>query len=227
MKITLLIGSLLVSTFSFAQFNKGDHLISGSVGLSAGSYKATGTSPYDITKSSGVSLNLSGTTFVSNLVSNTVGFYVSNSSIKNNLNTPNSATLSSNLAYGISYSRTRLVPLVKSLYLNFPFTVNAGFVHATSEQGGGTAETRAKGFTVSTGMSAGLLYQLNKRWVLTLSLPELLSAGFNTSKSESYTNGVLQNPAYRSNFFSVSSGIRARALGDLAVGFGYIIPRKK
>jgi len=226
-KTTLLVGSMLLSTIGFAQFNKGDHLFSGSVGLNSSSYKTTGNSSYDIRKGSGVSLNLSGSTFRSNLVFNTVGFYVSHNVSKNNLNTPSFTGINSNLSYGVAFSRTRLLPLVKSLYLNFPFTVSAGLTHSSLEIGGGTSEDRSKGFSATAGIGAGLFYQLNKRWVLTLSLPELVRAGYNTSKNESYTNRVLQTPAYRSSSFSFNSGIGARALGDLSVGFGYIIPRKK
>ncbi len=227
MKITLLVGSMLLSTVTFAQFSKGDHLFSGSIGLNSSASKITGTSSTDLTKGSGVSLNLSGSTFSSNLVRNTVGFYVSHSTAKHNLNNPATKSVNSGLNYGVSFSRAKLLPIAKSLYLNFPVTVSAGLTHTSAEIGGGSSENRTNGFVASAGISAGLFYQLNKRWVLTLSLPDLVSAGYNTSKSKSYVNGVLQSQAFRSSSFGFNSGIGARALGDLSVGFGYIIPRKK
>lgn len=227
MKTTFLIGCMLLSTVMFAQFNKGDHLFSGSIGLNSSASKITGNSAADLTKGTGVSLNLSGSTFSSNLVRNTVGFYVSNNVVKNNLNNPVNKSVNSGLNYGLSFSRAKLLPIATSLYLNFPVTVSAGLTHNTAEIGGGTSETRTNGFTASAGISAGLLYQLNKRWVLTLSLPDLVSAGYSTSKSKSYVNGTLQNPGFRSNSFGFNSTIGARTLGDLSVGFGYVIPRKK
>lgn len=228
MKTTFLIGSLLLTTASFAQFNKGDHLINGSVGLGSSSTRITGTSASDLTKGSGVNLNLSVSTFSSNLVRNTFGFYVSNNVAKRNLNSPPMATVNSSLDYGVFFSRAKLLPIAKSLYLNFPFTVSAGLTNAKSEIGGSSgSENRTKGFAANLGVSAGLLYQLNNRWVLTLSLPELLSVGYSTNKSSSYTNGVLQNPGLRSSSFALNGGIGDRSLGGLSVGFGYIIPRKK
>jgi hypothetical protein len=227
MKTTLLVGSMLLSTLGFAQFSKGDHLFSGSIGLNSSANKITGTTSTDLTKGSGVSLNLSGSTFSSNLVRNTVGFYVSHNVAKNNLNNPAIQTVNSGLNYGVSFSRAKLLPIATSLYLNFPFTVSAGLSHSSSELGGGISENRTNGFVASAGISAGLFYQLNKRWVLTLSLPDLVSAGYSNSKSKSYVNGVLQSQSLRSNSFSFNSGIGTRALGDLSVGFGYIIPRKK
>lgn len=227
MKTTLLIGGMLMSTITFAQFSKGDHLVSGSFGLNSSAYKATTGSPVDRSKGSGILLSIAGSTFSSNLVRNTVSFYVSHNVSKTNLNNPSNAYVSTGLNYGLAFSRAKLLPLAKSLYLNFPFNLSTGFTSSSVEQSGATIENRSKGFTVSAGVSAGLLYQLNKRWVLTLSLPDLASMGYSTTKYDGYVNGVLQNPSFRSNSFNLTSGIGARALGDLSVGFGYIIPRKK
>lgn len=227
MKTTLLLSSMLLSTVTFAQFSKGNHLFSGGIGLNSSADKITGTNNTDLRKGSGVSLSLSGSTFSSNLVRNTIGFYVTHSVAKNNLNNPAIQTVNSGLNYGLSFSRAKLLPITKSLYLNFPFTVSAGLSHTSSEMSFGNSENRTNGFAASAGISAGLFYQLNKRWVLTLSLPDLVSAGYNTSKSKAYVNGVLQSQSFRSSSFGFNSGIGTRALGDLSVGFGYIIPRKK
>lgn len=227
MKIILLIGCILLSTVMFAQFSKGDHLFSGSVGLNTNSTKYIGTAASDISKFTGVSLNLSGSTFSSNLVRNTVGFYVSHYSAKDNLTNPVTRSETSGLNYGISFSRAKLLPVAKSLYLNFPFTVSAGLQHTTSKTGLGPSENRVNGFNTSVGINAGLLYQLNKRWVLTLSLPDVANLGYSNTKNKYYVNGVLQSPQSKSSSFGFNSAIGSRLLSDLSVGFGYIIPGKK
>jgi hypothetical protein len=227
MKTTLLLGSMLLSTVTFAQFSKGDHLFSGSVGLNSSASKFTGTSTSDISKNTGVSLNLSGSTFSSNLVRNTVGFYVSHYAAKDNLTNPGSRSETSGLNYGISFSRAKLLPVAKSLYLNFPFTVSAGLQHVTSKTGLGPSESRVNGFNTSVGISAGLLYQLNKRWVVTLSLPDIANVGYSNTTNKYYVNGVLQGQGTKTNSIGLNSAIGSRLLSDLSVGFGYIIPRKK
>lgn len=228
MKKTLLLGSMFLSTIGFAQFNTGDKLVSGNIGLNFGSEKTTTnsvTTPF--AKNSGVNFGISSSTFRSPLVFNTFGFYVSHSVNKTNLNTP-SQFINSNLSYGVSFSHTRLLPLTKGLYLNFPLNVRAGFYGSTRENGTTIViENRDKGLNLSAGINAGLMYRLNSRWLLNLSLPDIASVGFNRGVEESYVNGVLQANKTKGSSFGFSSGLSSRPLGDLSVGFSYLIPSKK
>lgn len=220
---------MFVSTITFAQFNKGDKLVSGNIGLNFGSEKVTNnttTSPF--AKASGFNFGISSSTFRSPLVFNTVGFYVSHSVNKSNLNNPISQLVNSNLNYGVSFSHTRLLPLTKGLYLNFPLNVRAGFYGSSVENGTTiVSENRNRGLSLSAGINAGLMYRLNSRWLLNLSLPDLASVGFNGGSRENYLNGVIQPNKTKTSSFGFSSGLSGRPLGDLSVGFSYLIPSKK
>lgn len=227
MKKTLLLSSMFVSSISFAQFKTGDKLVSGNIGLNLSSAKPTNGAPYYHYKNTGFNFGVSSSTFKSSLVFNTFGFYVSHSVNKTITPLPINQVINSNLGYGVSFSHTRLLPLTKNLYLNFPLNVRAGFNGSVNENGAGASERRNKGLNLSAGINAGLLYQLNKRWLLSLSLPDIASVGFSRGTEENYVNGVLQANKYRSNSFGFSSGLSSRALGDLSVGFSYLIPSRK
>jgi hypothetical protein len=229
MKKTLLLSSMFLSTISFAQFNTGDKLVSGNVGLNFGSEKTTtNTVTNPSAKNSGFNFGISSSTFRSPLVLNTFGFYVSHSVNKTNLNNPMSQVINSNLSYGVSFSHTRLLPLTKGLYLNFPLSVRAGFYGIANEYGATiVTENRTKGFNLSAGINAGLMYRLNSRWLLNLSLPDIASVGFDRGVRENYVNGVLQANKTKGSSFGFSSGLSGRPLGDLSVGFSYLIPSRK
>jgi len=211
MKTILICLPLLLSITVHAQFTTGQKLLSGGINFGNTSYNYGDTTRQN-SLSAGLSFSLGK--FISPLHS--IGFGLSYSLNNYTQKQPGLANYSSTMNYlGASFFSQYYFPIAKQFYafLQWNSTAGINFGNTTGYS------NNFKGYSIATGLNPGLSYKLNKRFLFNASLNNLVSLGYSHSKNNLNVmsgNGVM-------NSFTLSSSLNSGSLGNIGLGFVYLI----
>lgn len=218
-KIPLLIIGSVLTTASFAQFQKNDRLLSGQFFFNNGSEKNINTNA----KISGLStgINLSASKFSSATRYNSIQLSYTYTTNKQDNGSGNISKFSNN-QIGLSLGRTMLSPLASRFYLSIPIT--GGFsIGQGKNRNNSILSASSNSFSVGVSASLGLLYQTQKRWVFMANIISLGQLSYNNSRIKSYnTSGQIVNQS-RTNAVSFTGGFAGTPFNNLSIGVGYLL----
>lgn len=225
MKMKLFLSAaLLISTASFAQFSAGQKMIGGSLGFNASHTNNMVYPPVfgDGNRSFSLGLGFSLEKFQSPSVFEGGGINYSYLNTRNAIGT-SSETTNKNNSVGLFVDRTKLERLANKLYLGFTGTggVNFQFGQSTDIPGN---QTKSQAYGVNVSGSLGLLYQLNKRFLLNCTLNNLVAVNYQYGITKTYSNGSYLGKE-KNSFFSLSTGLNGFNLYGLSFGFRYLLGR--
>lgn len=218
-KIQLLVIASVLTTASFAQFQKKDRLLSGQIFFNNGAEKNVNTNA----KISGLStgINLSASKFNSATSYNSIQLSYTHTTNKQDNGSGNINKFSNNQV-GLSLGRTILSPLASRFYLSIPFT--GGFsVGEGKNRNNGTLSTSNNSFSVGVSANLGLLYQTQKRWVFMANIISLGQLSYNNTRIKSYNISGQVTSQSRTNAVSFTGGFAGTPFNNLSIGAGYLI----
>lgn len=227
---TLLSLLYLIPALSHAQFTTGQKLIGGNVSLSTNSGNATQT--FDnrnvyYSSNTGVIINPSIAKFISptKLLGIGIVYNYSNYSIKEEA--PDNGNSYKNITHsgGINIFSQRFIPLKN----NFFFTIQTGAtaLYSFSKQSDfkSQAMTKTNVYGISASLAPGLSYRINNRFLFDAFLSNILSVGY--QHSSTITNYPLPNETKTySNSFNISTSFSNANLGNVGLGFRWLLKRK-
>nr|WP_294993052.1 hypothetical protein [uncultured Sediminibacterium sp.] len=219
MKKTLLwiLGTVITSA-SFAQFQKNDRLLSGQVFFNNGAEKNSISN----TKVTGFStgINLSASKFSSPTRFNSIQLSYSNTT-----NKQESGSNINKFSYnqiGLALGHTMLSQLANRFYLSFPFT--GGFsVGNGKTRNNNVLSSSSNSFSVAISANMGLLYQTQKRWVFMANIISLGQISYNNARTKAYNNAGLVVSDVKNNSINFTGGFNGTPFNNLSIGVGYLI----
>lgn len=217
-KILLWIMGTVVTSASFAQFQKNDRLLSGQVFFNNGEEKNVITN----TKISGFStgISLSASKFSSPTRFNSIQLSYSTTTNKQ-VNGINSNKFSINQV-GLALGHTILSPLASRFYLSIPFT--GGFnIGKGKTMNNDVLSSSGNSFSVAMSANLGLLYQTQKRWVFMANIISLGQITYNNSRTKAYNNSGQLVTDSKSNSVNFTGGFNGTPFNNLSIGVGYLI----
>ena len=117
--------------------------------------------------------------------------------------------------YSLGIGKTRYFQLVKDLYITGKGSFLLTYSNSKSVAAG--AGGKAKTYSASVDLSAGLAYKVNKRILAHLSIIGLASLGYNYSESKTF-NG-LTSVTTTANQYYLNAGLNGNNLGQIGIGF--------
>jgi hypothetical protein len=206
-----------------AQFQAGQKMIGGQLFFNTNSVSAPSNfaspSPSVGQRTTSLGLNLSFSRFKNATTLNGMGISYTHSHNKINIGTPFEST-SSMHSVGLFANKTKLQKLAKDFYLTFTGTAFGNY-----QFGNGTLQfqnrypEKFRGYGLGVSGSAGLMYQLNKRFVISGDLSNLVRLSYTCGK---YTNSVTDNIT-KYDSFGFSTGLSGFTLGNLSFGVQYLL----
>lgn len=221
--------TLLLSIFCFtcfvsqAQFEKNQKVLSGSLSFSANnsSYEQL---PNQSMKSSAVSFSPSLGWFTK--PNHLVGVGVTFSRNSNRNYSSSNEQKQTNNAVGIAVYSQRFVPIMNKLFFTLQANAGAQYLFGKFSTNTGQpaveSEDRTSGFGINAGLAPGVSYRINQRFLVDLSLSNLLSVGYTREKLKNIKPGTNVNPMVRENYY-FSSSLTNSSLGGIGVGFRYLL----
>ena len=220
-KSTILVVLIVTFFTANAQFNIGQKVLGGNIGFAVG--KSESGDNYTSRQNS-FTINPSFAKFKkpNQLCGIGVGYGYS----RQKTESPNSVqnTNSINQSVVINVFSQRFYSIAKNLYftLNTPASVYYMFGNNTVESSNSVNEIKNTGYSINLSLAPGLSYQLNNRWLFDAYLSNLVNIGFSHNQSKSSTS----NNKTKSNNFGISSSLSNTNLGNIGLGFRYLIKSK-
>ncbi|HEX3023820.1 MAG TPA: hypothetical protein VHP12_01295, partial [Chitinophagaceae bacterium] len=122
---------------------------------------------------------------------------------------------------GLNFFSAYYKQLAKNLYgfISWNASGNYGFSSYNSNSGG--VESIQKTNSINIGISAvpGITYKLNKRLLVNAALNNILAVSFSGSKT-TYSNS---SQVDKNNRFNLSSSLSGGSLGNIGIGFSYLL----
>lgn len=148
------------------------------------------------------------------------GLFYSLNHTENLINTVNESR-SNTHNLGLFLNRTQLEPIAKNLYLSFSGNLgaNLGFGKNRTVQSGNF--TSSNNYTIYFSGGVGLWYQLNKRFLLTAELTNLLNLSYSLSDYKSYAGTTMSKG--RNQFFGLNTGLNGFTLNNFGIGLRYLL----
>jgi hypothetical protein len=229
MKKTLLLSSfvivlLSISSITYAQFQKGQLLLNGNF-----SFAATNDAYSDTISNSNTSKPItfnfspSISKFISSNTAYGIGLNYSLFTTKN-INQPANFGQNINMqTIGLKFYRIHYLILSKNFYFSYEVGLDPSYTFSNTNNmdSSSIASTdKINRYSIAGYISTGVSYRVNNRLLINASLPNLLSIGYSHS-TETNTSG--NNFKQTSNEFEMSSGLGSSTLGDISIGFSYLI----
>ena len=219
-KSTILVLLIVITSVANAQFTKGQKVLGGNGGFSVGKSESS-----DFTnRQNTITINPSFAKFTKANQLCGIGLVYGYSQQKSV--SPNYAQKSNikNQNIGVNVFSQRFYNLAKNLYftLNTSGSVSYLFGKTVIESSNTYNESKSKGYAINVGLTPGFSYQLNNRWLFDAYLSNLVNVGFSHNQSKSSTS----NYKTKSNNFGISSSLSNTNLGNIGLGFRYLIKSK-
>ena len=217
-KILLWIMGTVVTSASFAQFQKNDRLLSGQVFFNNGEEKNVITN----TKISGFStgISLSASKFSSPTRFNSI--QLSYSTTTNKQESGSNSNKFSNNQFGLALGHTILSPLASRLYLSIPFTGGFSFGKGKTRNNN-VVSASSNSFSVGMTANLGLMYQTQKRWIFMANIISLGQITYNNSRTKAYNNSGQVVSDSKNNSVNFAGGFNGTPFNNLSIGVGYLI----
>jgi len=217
----LLFTGLLFSCIVNAQFVTGQKLIGGQLSFHLSNSDLSSTSG-NAQRTTSVGLSPSFSRFVSPNVFNTIGFSYLYQHTRYNINSANEQNSNAHV-FGIFVQRTKLESLAKKFYFTYAGTAGVNYQLIKTRYvipGSNTDQNAYLGY-VSGGI--GLLYQVNKRFLLSCDLNNLFSVSFQHSDQKTFQG----TSVYKSNGnnFGLTTGLSNMSLSSLSIGIKYMLKK--
>ncbi len=217
-KSTILALLVVVTTMANAQFNKGQKVLGGNFGFSTG--KSKSSENYTSHQNS-FTINPSFAKFTKSNQLCGIGVGYGYSRLQNK--TPNNAQNSNsiNQSLGVNVFSQRFYSIAKKLYftLNIPASVYYVYAKNTLESTNAIIENKSNGYSLNVSVAPGLSYQLNNRWLFDAYLSNVINVGFSHSQSKTSN----PNSKTKSDSFGISSSLSNTNLGNIGLGFRYLL----
>lgn len=212
MKTFLLILICFVSISGFAQFEKGQQMIDGQFSFYSQNNQANSFNPKTNSSSINTSLGLSHFTSPNTIQ----GFGINLGYGDNGIN-----FIYSNA--GLFYQCTKLENLAKKLYLSFGGNAALNYSQSTNFNTiTGFYKNKQTSFTPAISLNMGLLYQLNKRFLISTQLLNIASLSYSFGSADNYTSTTSFNTT-KSNSVSLNTGLNGYNLNSISFGFKYLL----
>lgn len=212
MKTILLILICLVSISGFAQFEKGQQMIDGQFSFYSQNSQANSFNPKTNSSSLNTSFGLSHFTSPNTIQ----GFGINLGYGDNGIN-----YIYSNA--GLYYQCTKLENLAKKLYLSFGGNAALNYSQSTNLNTlTGFYKNKQTSFTPAISLNMGLLYQLNKRFLISTQLLNIASLSYSFGSADNYTSTTSFNTT-KSNSVSFNTGLNGYNLNSISFGFKYLL----
>ena len=211
----------LLSSIVNAQFIKGQNVIGGNFGFSIG--KSESSDDFTSHQNSfTINPSIAKFTKANKLCGIGMSYGYTQQKTESPRNTQN--TNSINQTIGVNVFSQRFYSLSKNLYftLNTPASVYYMFGKNIVESSNSINESKGKGYTINISVAPGLSYQLNNRWLFDAYLSNLVNIGFSHSQSKSSNS----NFKTKGNSFGVSSSLSNTNLGNVGLGFRWLLKGK-
>ena len=212
MKTFLLILICFVSISGFAQFEKGQQMIDGQFSFYSQNNQANSFNPKTNSSSINTSLGLSHFTSPNTIQ----GFGINLGYGDNGINyIYNNA--------GLFYQCTKLENLAKKLYLSFGGNAALNYSQSTNFNTiTGFYKNKQTSFTPAISLNMGLLYQLNKRFLISTQLLNIASLSYSFGSSDNYNSPTSFNTT-KYNTVSFNTGLNGYNLNSISFGFKYLL----
>ena len=212
MKTILLILICFVSISSFAQFEKGQQMIDGQFSFYSQNSQANSFNPKTNSSSINTSFGLSHFTSPNTIQ----GFGINLGYGDNGIN-----YIYSNA--GVYYQYTKLENLAKKFYLSFGGNAALNYSQSTNFNNvTGFYKYKQTSITPGISFNMGLLYQLNKRLLISTQLLNIASLSYSFISSDNYTTINSFNTT-KSNSVILNTGLNGFNLNSISFGFKYLI----
>lgn len=217
----LLLLLLIIVTVSHAQFQTGKKVIGGQIGIATGYNNYYNPSPGIEDRNTQFSASLSLSRFKSPTLLNGFGFSYGYMHNRNNIGTPADEQNYNAHTIGAFINSTKLVPLVRKLYLSFTGTVGAGYGFSKTDYVNTTSYRKREGYNLTVSGDMGLLYQLNERFLFTATLVNLANLSYSHYTNSNYSGATVSK--INSSNFALNSGLTGFSVNNISVGVRYIL----
>ena len=217
-KSTILVLLIVINFMASAQFQKGQKVLGGNIGFTVG--KSENGDNYTSRQNS-FTINPSFAKFTkpNQLCGIGVGYGYSRQKFESPVTSQNTNVI--NQTIGVNVFSQRLYNMAKNLYftLNTPASVYYMFGNNKIESSNSVNEIKNTGYSINLSLAPGLSYQLNNRWLFDAYLSNLVNIGFSHNQSKSSPS----NNKTKSNNFGISSSLSNTNLGNIGLGFRYLL----
>lgn len=218
----------LIPALSHAQFETGQKLIGGNVSFStnSGNFPNGFDNRYSYYSSiTNIAINPSVATFYKPTALRGAGIIYAYSRYTSKFDTAYNYIYNAKYitqSAGINLFWQRFIPLGN----NFYFTIYTGgsilYNFGKQSEPTNNATIKNSGYSISAGVSPGISYKINNRFLFDASLANILSAGFQHSNT---TNNypLPQTIKTHYNSFNLSSSLSNTSLGNISLGFRWLL----
>lgn len=218
-KLILSVVALFVAGSMFAQFSAGQKLIGGQLSFSSTKYNPNNQPAYE-QRNNNFGISFSYGQFSS--PTKVFGFGVQYNYADSRITNPGVETKSKSNSLGAYAELTKLQPLAKKLYLAFTGTGGVNYNYGRNDNANGSYND-SKGYTLYVNGGMGLWYQLNRHFVLTGNVNNLLNISYTHATNQAFAaNGTL-NGESSSNSFALSTGLSNFTLNNFSIGVRYLL----
>ncbi|MEJ7677645.1 MAG: hypothetical protein WKG06_07215 [Segetibacter sp.] len=215
-----------ITVFAQAQFEKGQKAVGGNIGFAAAKsenvYSSNYTSDY-----SNLSVSPSVGLFSrSNLLCGIGLLYVYNyQKNKNFMNTDDSKTW--NHSIGIDLFSQRFFTLAQKFF--FTINTSGGLSYSFGKQISTTnnikSEAKSSGYGIGVNLAPGLSYRLTPRFLFDAYLSNLINISYSHNQTKG-KNEAATDMKSSQNSFNLSSSLSNTSLGNVGLGFRWLLRRK-
>ncbi len=219
-KITLLFVLAFAITIVKAQFEVGQKIVSGTLGISGNNYK-TNDSTSGFAKQNNTNFNIGFSIGKFKTANHATGFGISlmnGYSNSQNFNT-NASIKQNNYTIAANYFSTYYHSFGKSflVWLNWNTGLSYGF--SNYNQTSATSSSKSNSFGISSSLNPGISYRINDRFLLNAALNNFLSLSYNHSKNTN-SNYPSINNEYKQNNFALNTNM---SLTNINIGISYLM----
>ncbi len=209
MKKLIVIGLLVLTVSANAQFKKGQVLLGGNISLNRSETKQA----LDLHRSTSISVEPRVAWFKNEKLLYGIGLGYTYQTTKT---TPGDQK---HTLHGISINGMvqRFSKLTNNFYFTMAGSLTAGY--QTGEQKTPpTPAVKNTGYYFGVGLTPGISFRVSERFLLDLSLNDILFARYSTTKTDFFSGSDMKH-----NSFSLGSSLSTGSLGNVGIGFRYLL----
>lgn len=222
-KIHLLIVVLISFTAtSYGQFQKGNRIGTGTIRFNNTKADDPLVSVPNRYRNVDLGLGFSIGKFISDRAFNSVGVEYAFRKYKLLNNAGYVSQESDVQAYALSFGRTTLFPLASHFFLTVPVVAGLTYQRESFYSSPSSTRTVTNNYILGLNGSLGLMYQTNKKWILSCTLPALAYVNFRHGKSKflDIGNGRIMGEG-SSNSVGIGANVGTSTLNGISVSVGY------